>query len=95
MLKRILFAGFLLCSALGCRSNDSSDPAPLYLSTRPPGARVLIDNVEFFTPCNLPSWISIEVPGQPPARLDVDGVAPANAPAAAFGQDWLMAGETP
>jgi len=60
MFKRTLFAGILLLSALGCRSNDSSDPAPLYLSTRPPGARVLVDNVEFFTPCNLPSWISID-----------------------------------
>ena len=38
-----------------------------------------------------PSWIAIEVPGQRPARLDVVRVAPANAPAAAFGIDWLMA----
>ena len=42
-----------------------------------------------------PSWISIEVPGQPPARLQVVGVAPANAQAAAFGRDWLMGGVDP
>ncbi len=36
-----------------------------------------------------PRWIEIETPGQPPARLDVIRVAPANAPAAAFGTDWL------
>jgi hypothetical protein len=42
-----------------------------------------------------PSWISIEVPGQPTARLEVVRVAPANAPAAAFGHDWLMGGANP
>ena len=38
-----------------------------------------------------PTWISIEVPGQPPARLDVERAATADAPAAAFSTDWLMA----
>ena len=42
-----------------------------------------------------PSWISIEVPGQPPARLDVVRVARANAPAAAFGRDWLLSPPQP
>jgi hypothetical protein len=37
-----------------------------------------------------PSWIAIEVPDQRPARLDVLRVAPANAPAASFGIDWLV-----
>ncbi|MEM9257604.1 MAG: hypothetical protein AAGA91_19365, partial [Pseudomonadota bacterium] len=36
-----------------------------------------------------PSWISIEVPGQSVARLEVKGVTRANAPAAAFSDDWL------
>ena len=42
-----------------------------------------------------PRWIGIEVPGQPPARLDVIRVAPANAPAAAFGTEWLTALPSP
>lgn len=42
-----------------------------------------------------PSWIAIEVPGQTPARLEVVRAARANAPAAAFGRDWLMAPASP
>jgi hypothetical protein len=42
-----------------------------------------------------PSWVAIEVPDQPPARLRVLRVAPANAPAAAFGTDWLVAAPNP
>ncbi len=42
-----------------------------------------------------PRWIGIEVPGQPPARLDVIRVAPANASAAAFGTEWLTALPSP
>jgi hypothetical protein len=42
-----------------------------------------------------PSWIAIEVPGQRPAFLDVVRVVPANAPAAAFGMDWLMDSPNP
>ena len=38
-----------------------------------------------------PAWIAIHAPDQPPARLDIVRVAPANAPAAAFGTDWLTA----
>jgi hypothetical protein len=44
-----------------------------------------------FDGIRVPSWIAIEVPGQRPARLDVLRVAPANAPAASFGIDWLAA----
>jgi hypothetical protein len=42
-----------------------------------------------------PAWIVIEVPGQLPARLDVLRVAPADAPAAAFGTEWLLAPSQP
>jgi hypothetical protein len=42
-----------------------------------------------------PRWIGIEAPGQPPARLEVLRVGRANAPAAAFGIDWLTAPPTP
>lgn len=42
-----------------------------------------------------PRWIGIEAPGQPPARLDVLRVGRADAPAAAFGMDWVMAPQTP
>jgi hypothetical protein len=44
-----------------------------------------------FGAIQVPSWIAIEVPGQRPARLDVLRAAPADAPAASFGVDWLMA----
>ena len=36
-----------------------------------------------------PRWIRIEAPDQPAARLDIVRIAPATAPAAAFGSDWL------
>jgi hypothetical protein len=49
---------------------------------------------QVFNGIQAPSWISIEVPGQSPARLEIKRVAPANAPAAAFGDEWLM-GATP
>ena len=42
-----------------------------------------------------PRWIGIEAPGQPPARLDVLRVGRADAPAAAFGIDWVTAPQTP
>ena len=42
----------------------------------------------------VPSWITVEAPDQDPVRLEVDRVARANAPAAAFGQDWLLGGES-
>jgi hypothetical protein len=44
---------------------------------------------EFEDGIRAPRWIAIEAPGQPMARLEVLRVAPANAPAAAFGDDWL------
>jgi len=43
----------------------------------------------------VPSWISVEAPGQTPARLEILRAAPANAPAAAFGNEWLNAVPAP
>ena len=43
----------------------------------------------------VPSWIVIEAPDQAPARLAVERAAPASAPAAAFGADWLTAPQSP
>jgi hypothetical protein len=48
-----------------------------------------------FDEVHAPAWISIEVPGQPVARLDVVRAARADAPAAAFGTDWLLAPASP
>ena len=44
-----------------------------------------------FGSVRLPRWISIEAPDQPAARLDIVKVSKANAPAAAFSTDWLLA----
>jgi hypothetical protein len=56
---------------------------------RADGVRFLFGPTRSFERSRVPSWIAIEVPGQPTARLDIERVAPANAPAAAFGSDWL------
>lgn len=37
----------------------------------------------------MPRWVEILVPGAPPARLEIQRVAKASAPAAAFGEEWL------
>jgi hypothetical protein len=42
-----------------------------------------------------PSWIDVESPDQPTARLGVVSLAPANAPAAAFGNHWLSGPTSP
>ena len=39
----------------------------------------------------LPSWIEIRSPDSPRARLEVNGASKADAPAAAFQRNWLMA----
>lgn len=44
-----------------------------------------------FDKIQVPAWISIEAPGQDPVRLDVVRAAKADAPAAAFSTDWLLA----
>ena len=42
-----------------------------------------------------PSWIQVEGSEDPPLRLEIDRVAPANAPAAAFAVEWLLAPPSP
>jgi hypothetical protein len=44
-----------------------------------------------FEGVRVPTWIAIEVPGQPPARLEVGRAATAEAPAAVFSTEWLVA----
>ncbi len=58
---------------------------------RPGGVRFRFGPTTVFDTIQAPSWIEVRVPGQPDARLEVVRVAPANAPAAAFGTDWLTA----
>jgi hypothetical protein len=59
------------------------------------GVRYRFGPSQDFDGIRVPRWIAIEAPGEPPARLDILGAAPANAPAAAFGSDWLSAPVTP
>jgi len=59
------------------------------------GVRYRFGPSQEFDGIRVPRWIVIEAPGQVPARLDIVGAAPANAPAAAFGTDWLSAPLTP
>ena len=62
---------------------------------RPDGVRFRIGPIVAFEEIRAPRWIAIDEPGQPSARLDILRVAPANAPAAAFGVDWLTAPPLP
>jgi hypothetical protein len=62
---------------------------------RPGGVRFRFGPTRVFEGIQAPSWIEVVAPGQPDARLDVVRVAPANAPAAAFGMDWLTAPASP
>jgi hypothetical protein len=62
---------------------------------RPGGVRFRFGPMTVFEGIQAPSWIEVVAPGQPDARLDVVRVAPANAPAAAFGVDWLTAPANP
>ena len=43
-----------------------------------------------FDGIRVPGWITVEVPDQDLVRLDVERASRANAPAAAFGRDWLL-----
>jgi len=56
---------------------------------RADGVRFRLGPFQSYDGIRAPSWIRIEMPGQPDARLDLERVAPASAPAAAFGTDWL------
>jgi len=62
---------------------------------RPGGVRFRFGPTTLFGDIQAPSWIEVTAPGQPDVRLDVVRVAPATAPAAAFGKDWLMAPANP
>lgn len=60
---------------------------------RQDGVRFRFGPTTDFEGVRVPSWITVESPDQDPVRLDVDRVARANAPAAAFGRDWLLGNE--
>jgi hypothetical protein len=62
---------------------------------RPGGVRFRFGPTQAFEGIQAPVWIEVASPGQPDARLDVIRVAPANAPAAAFGMDWLTTPANP
>lgn len=59
------------------------------------GVRFRFGPAQVFDGIQAPSWISIEQPGLSPARLEIQRVTRANAPAAAFGSDWLTGVPTP
>jgi hypothetical protein len=59
------------------------------------GVRYRFGPSQDFDGIRVPRWVVIEAPGEPPARLDIVRAAPANAPAAAFGMDWLSAPRNP
>ncbi len=56
---------------------------------RADGVRFRVGPTASFEGVRAPRWISIEAPGQPVARLELERVSRANAPAAAFGVEWL------
>ncbi len=59
------------------------------------GVRIRFGPSGVFDDIRAPSWIEIEAPDKPRARLEVMGVSTANAAAAAFGSDWLVPPEEP
>jgi len=59
------------------------------------GVRYRFGPSQDFEGIRIPRWIVIEAPGEPPARLDIVRATPANAPAAAFGVDWLRTPSSP
>jgi hypothetical protein len=59
------------------------------------GVRYRFGPSQDFDGIRVPRWVLIEAPDEPLARLDIVRAAPANAPAAAFGMDWLRAPRTP
>lgn len=58
---------------------------------REDGVEYRLGPLTLFDGIRLPGWIDILAPGERPARLEIRGVEPANAPAAAFQSDWLTA----
>jgi hypothetical protein len=59
------------------------------------GVRYRFGPSQDFGGIRLPRWIAIDARGETPARLDILGAAPANAPAAEFGLDWLSDADAP
>jgi len=53
------------------------------------GVRYPLGPSASFEGVRMPRWVEIQAPGEPPLRLEIDRVARANAPAAAFGVEWL------
>lgn len=58
---------------------------------RADGVRFELGPLHSFGGIRAPRWIEIEAPDQPTARLELERVVRASAPAAAFGMDWLTA----
>jgi hypothetical protein len=59
------------------------------------GVRYRFGPSQDFDGIRVPRWVVIEAPDEPAARLDIVRAAPANAPAAAFGMDWLSVPRKP
>jgi hypothetical protein len=62
---------------------------------RADGVEYRLGPVSVYDGIRLPRWIDILTPGPFRARLEILRVAPANAPAAAFKQEWLEAPASP
>ena len=53
------------------------------------GIRYRLGPSASFEGVRMPRWVEVQAPGEAPLRLEIDRVARANAPAAAFGVEWL------
>jgi hypothetical protein len=53
------------------------------------GVRYRLGPSASFEGVRMPRWVDVQAPGQATLRLEIDRVARANAPAAAFGMEWL------
>ena len=53
------------------------------------GVRYRLGPSASFEGVRMPRWVDVQAPGEAPLRLEIDRVARANAPAAAFGMEWL------
>jgi len=71
---------------------ESYDPLRI---VRADGVEYRLGPVSVYDGIRLPRWIEIVTPDQFRARLEVLRAAPANAPAAAFQVDWLVAPDEP
>jgi hypothetical protein len=93
------------CYVVGGRARASEDdPAPsvpsVWVDTRSyqvvrvigeDGVELALGPTAIYGGVIVPGWVTIESPDHPPARLTIDKVAPADAPAAAFSTEWLTA----